>query len=79
MTSVHNFRLSLKKKMASKNPEKPTNGSIWIAKTFPPWQRCVLDTLRELYEVSTKFDRCFWVDGEEMGFEQGSGPAEVFI
>lgn len=36
--------------LSGKNSQKPTNGAVWIAKTFPPWQSCVLDTMRELYE-----------------------------
>lgn len=51
MESAHAFRLTQKKAMANKNAQKPTNGAIWIAKTFPPWQSCVLDTMRDLYEV----------------------------
>lgn len=51
MESAHLFRLTQKKLMSSKNPMKATDGVIWIAKTFPPWQSCVLDTMRELYEV----------------------------
>lgn len=50
MGTAHSFRLTQKKMMIGKNPMKPTSGCIWIAKTFPPWQSCVLDTMRELYE-----------------------------
>jgi leucyl-tRNA synthetase len=32
---------------------KPTDGSIYVAKTFPPWQSCVLDTMRDLYEKNS--------------------------
>lgn len=53
MESAHAFRLSQKKAMSAKGAQKPTNGVIWIAKTFPPWQSCVLDTMRDLYEVNT--------------------------
>lgn len=31
---------------------RPTDAVIWVAKTFPPWQCCVLDTMREHYEVT---------------------------
>lgn len=51
MESAHAFRLSQKKAMSAKGAQKPTNGVIWVAKTFPPWQSCVLDTMRDLYEV----------------------------
>ncbi|CRL00851.1 CLUMA_CG014102, isoform A [Clunio marinus] len=50
METAHVFRLTYKKMMIAKNAQKPTNGCIWIAKTFPPWQSCVLDTMRDLYE-----------------------------
>lgn len=56
MESAHLFRLTQKKMLNSKNPQKATDGVIWIAKTFPPWQSCVLDTMRELYEVRTESD-----------------------
>lgn len=62
MESAHSFRLSLKnllnvKGKAGKDKPlpvatKPTNGVIWVAKTYPPWQSCVLDTMRDLYEVN---------------------------
>lgn len=60
MEAAHSFRLTLRQSTQSrgkggKNIEiaaalRPTNGLIWVAKTFPPWQSCVLDTMRELYE-----------------------------
>lgn len=61
MEAAHSFRLSLKQISQVKNKvskdsvnvdplDKPTNAVIWVAKTFPPWQRCVLDTMRQLYE-----------------------------
>lgn len=59
MEAAHSFRILLMqnaqvkvkggKEQPSTNVPKPTNGTIWVAKTFPPWQSCVLDTLRELY------------------------------
>lgn len=51
MDSAHSFRLTLKKLLSAKNAQKPTNGIIWIAKTFPPWQSCVIDTMRGIYEA----------------------------
>jgi leucyl-tRNA synthetase len=51
MEAAHSFRLTQKKAMSAKGAQKPTNGVIWVAKTFPPWQSCVLDTMRALYEV----------------------------
>lgn len=60
MEAAHSFRLSLRQSTQSKGKggkdkeissiQRPTNGIIWVAKTFPPWQSCVLDTMRELYE-----------------------------
>ncbi|KAL7040612.1 hypothetical protein ACKWTF_000462 [Chironomus riparius] len=50
MEAAHAFRLSQKKAMSAKGAQKPTNGVIWVAKTFPPWQSCVLDTMRDLFE-----------------------------
>lgn len=52
MFAAHSFRLTMKRVLAIKGNQKPTNATVWIAKTFPPWQSCVLDTMRELYEVS---------------------------
>lgn len=60
MQAAHSFRLTLSqasqvkvkggKVMKSQSAPKLTNGTIWIAKSFPPWQSCVLNTLRELYD-----------------------------
>uniref|UniRef100_A0A182Y3F3 leucine--tRNA ligase n=2 Tax=Anopheles stephensi TaxID=30069 RepID=A0A182Y3F3_ANOST len=59
MEAAHSFRLALKnvtqQKAGGKGAPKPlaakpSDGTIWVAKTFPPWQSCVLDTMRELYE-----------------------------
>lgn len=58
MVAAHNFRLTQKKAMTTKGLQKPTNGVIWIAKTFPPWQSCVLDVMRELFEVDLKTISC---------------------
>lgn len=55
MDSAHSFRLLQKRYLAGKNAQKPTNGVIWIAKTFPPWQACVLETLLNFYEVKINF------------------------
>lgn len=63
MENAHSFRLNLKnlqqvkgksdgkgKNVAQTATPKPTRGLIWVAKTYPPWQCCVLDTMRELCE-----------------------------
>ncbi|XP_055917022.1 leucine--tRNA ligase, cytoplasmic isoform X1 [Eupeodes corollae] len=62
MEAAHSFRLSLKNLLQVKGKGgkekavdpaslKPDRGIIWVAKTYPPWQCCVLDTLKELYIV----------------------------
>lgn len=60
MEAAHSFRLLLTqasqvkvkggKVLKTQAAPKLSNGTIWVAKTFPPWQSCVLNTLRELYE-----------------------------
>lgn len=59
MEAAHSFRLSQKQASQVKikggkelkgNAPKPTNATIWVAKTFPPWQTCILDTLKNLFE-----------------------------
>ena len=32
-------------------PEKPTHGTIWIAKTYPTWQSIILSVLQERFKV----------------------------
>ncbi|KAK2588219.1 hypothetical protein KPH14_004254 [Odynerus spinipes] len=58
MDAAHSFRILLKNyltpKKASKSantapPEKPNQGIIWVAKTYPPWQSIVLTTMKEMY------------------------------
>lgn len=59
MSAAHSFRISQKHASQVKikggkeqkgNAPKPTNAAIWVAKTFPPWQSCILNTLKELFE-----------------------------
>lgn len=58
MEAAHSFRLTQKQATApggkggaaAAAAPKPTHADIYVAKTFPPWQSCVLDTMRELYE-----------------------------
>ena len=74
MEAAHAFRLSQKKAMSAKGAQKPTNGVIWVAKTFPPWQSCVLDTMRDLYEVIEIFDsksllKKFKLQNKSLNFE----------
>lgn len=60
MEAAHSFRLNLKNLLQVKGKggkekavdpaaAKPNRGLVWVAKTYPPWQCCVLDTMRELY------------------------------
>ena len=59
MEAASNFRDELKKRSlppkakkgpATKAPEKTTHGTIYVAKTYPPWQCAVLSTLKSMYE-----------------------------
>ncbi len=64
MEAAREFRLKLKSHMqgpkakkgaAPANPvEKPTHATVYVAKTYPPWQCTVLSTLKEMYEKSGK-------------------------
>ncbi|XP_039311411.1 leucine--tRNA ligase, cytoplasmic isoform X2 [Solenopsis invicta] len=55
MDAAHTFRIHLKSYMQklSKNAKndirKPTQGIIWVAKTYPPWQSVILTTMKEMY------------------------------
>ncbi|XP_038055725.1 leucine--tRNA ligase, cytoplasmic-like [Patiria miniata] len=57
MDSAHDFRLRLKNVMLPPKgkkgvppPPKPTHGTLYVAKTYPPWQNAVLTTLKKLYD-----------------------------
>lgn len=60
MAATYSFRQNIKQLTVVKGkavakgikPLKPTEGLIWVAKEFPPWQSCVLDTMRELFEAN---------------------------
>ena len=57
--AAHSFRLLLKSYITPKKGskgrnettviEKPTQGTIWVAKTYPSWQSIVLTTMKKLY------------------------------
>ncbi|XP_043525859.1 leucine--tRNA ligase, cytoplasmic [Frieseomelitta varia] len=58
MDAAHSFRILLKNYLAPKKGpkgkgesfiEKPTHGTIWIAKTYPPWQSTILTAMKDLY------------------------------
>lgn len=61
MDAAHTFRILLKNYMTPKksktneviNIEKPNQGIIWVAKTYPPWQSIILTTMKEMYSVSS--------------------------
>lgn len=65
MDAAHIFRILLKSYLTPKKSskgksdittmEKPTQGIIWVAKTYPPWQSIVLTTMKEMYSVSYVF------------------------
>ena len=59
---AHDFRLRLKTYLAALSSksgkkgqtvavEKPTHGTIWIAKTYPTWQSIILTLLQEKFQV----------------------------
>lgn len=59
MEAAHSFRTHYKDACRIKikggkeqkgNAPKPTNGTILVAKTFPTWQTCILNTMKELFE-----------------------------
>lgn len=63
MEAAHSFRVFLKNYLAIKKPnkakgeaaaapEKPDKATIWIAKTFPPWQAAVLTLMKKMHDVS---------------------------
>jgi hypothetical protein len=58
MEAAHSFRIALKNHTQPRKPskgavtEKPTHATVWVAKTFPPWQSTVLRTLKQLHDVS---------------------------
>lgn len=63
MDTAHSFRVHLKtylqgvKTKNNPNPppvEKPTVITIWIAKTFPAWQSCILTAMKKHFEVNKK-------------------------
>lgn len=73
MEVAHTFRLFLKQYLqgqqkASKTNakvvvEKPDVVTIWVAKTFPAWQSCILETLKNIYDVCMEvcFERLSYI------------------
>ncbi|XP_065358523.1 leucine--tRNA ligase, cytoplasmic [Calliphora vicina] len=66
MEAAHSFRLNLKnllqvkgkggkEKAVAPTSVKPNRALVWVAKTYPPWQCCVLDTMRDLYTPTNSF------------------------
>lgn len=63
MEVAHSFRVHLKNYMQGVKPtknnpnppavEKPNMATIWVAKTFPPWQSCVLTVMKNFCDVKT--------------------------
>lgn len=61
METAHSFRIFLKNYLAGQKAQKgkiikPVPKAeiaiVWVAKTFPPWQSCVLTTMKNLFDVS---------------------------
>lgn len=59
MDTAHSLRVHLKnysqgiKTKSNPNPPpvpKPDTVELWVAKTFPEWQNCILETLKSYYE-----------------------------
>ena len=64
--AAHEFRLRMKtylslisskgaKKGVNIPTEKPTHGTIWIAKSYPTWQSIILTFLQERFNVRINF------------------------
>ncbi|XP_037070028.1 leucine--tRNA ligase, cytoplasmic-like isoform X2 [Pollicipes pollicipes] len=62
--AVHDFRIKYKNYMTPGKPRKgeapkpvesPTHGTVWLARTYPPWQSCVLTSLRQLHQENNGF------------------------
>lgn len=69
--AAHDFRLRMKtflaaisskgaKKASNVPVEKPTHGTVWIAKSYPTWQSIILTLLQERYHVITSIS-CFYL------------------
>ncbi|KAK4887053.1 hypothetical protein RN001_003324 [Aquatica leii] len=64
MEVAHTFRVYLKNylqgvKATKNNPnpptvEKPNTATIWVAKSFPPWQSCVLTVMKNFFDKDGK-------------------------
>uniref|UniRef100_A0A1B6IUA7 leucine--tRNA ligase n=1 Tax=Homalodisca liturata TaxID=320908 RepID=A0A1B6IUA7_9HEMI len=63
MEAAHSFRLQFKNHLsagkkgkkqssADQTSEKPTYATIWVAKTYPPWQSTVLTTMKEMHTAN---------------------------
>ncbi|XP_076467867.1 leucine--tRNA ligase, cytoplasmic-like [Babylonia areolata] len=58
MDAAHEFRLRLKTVLnpgKNKKATPPTHGTIWVARTYPPWQNTVLTTLKQLHTANKGF------------------------
>ncbi|CAG9765535.1 unnamed protein product [Ceutorhynchus assimilis] len=50
MECAHSFRVHLKTYLANKRQEKPNRCTVFVAKTFPTWQHCILTVLQECFK-----------------------------
>lgn len=59
MDAAHDFRIRMRAAMQTKKkgptPSPPSHGTIWVAKTYPPWQNTILTTLTKMYEDNKGF------------------------
>ena len=59
INSIHDFRIRLKNYLTAQtkvkkgappvSPVKPSRGTIYVAKKFPPWQQSILNKMHQLY------------------------------
>ncbi|KAK2170434.1 hypothetical protein LSH36_3g30089 [Paralvinella palmiformis] len=57
--AAHEFRIRKKSLLQPKKkvtvPTPPSHATIWVAKTYPPWQNTVLTVLKKLYQEKNGF------------------------
>lgn len=66
VSAAHDFRIRLIQLMTPGKgkkvvPPRPTHATIYVAKTYPPWQNTVLTTMKTLFEVSKTMYLCNYV------------------
>lgn len=71
--AAHDFRIRLKQLLTPAKGKKvkldnATHGTIWIAKTYPPWQNTVLSTLKTLHEACLDYLCLLFIHDDIMVF-----------